>query len=140
MKTRKKLISIVSPAYNEEKNIVPMVAEVVKVMQGLSRKYDYEYFLVDDGSIDDTWGVILGEAKKNEKIKGLSLSRNFGQQLAITAGLDLAKGDAVIYLDSDLQQPPNLFPKLIESWEKGAKVVHTVRTDSEDKRVFKKLF
>jgi glycosyltransferase involved in cell wall biosynthesis len=140
MKTKKRLISIVSPAYNEEKNIIPMVEEVARVMQSLSKKYDYEYILVDDGSGDATWEKILGEVAKNKKIKGLSLSRNFGQQLAITAGLDLAKGDAVIYLDSDLQQPPSLFPKLIEKWEGGVKVVHTLRTGSEDKRITKRFF
>jgi polyisoprenyl-phosphate glycosyltransferase len=140
MKTRKKLISIVSPAYNEEKNISTMVDEVVRVMKSLSSKYNYEYILVDDGSTDGTWEKILIEAKSNRKIKGLSLSRNFGQQLAITAGLDLVKGEAVIYLDSDLQQPPSLFPKLIEKWEKGAKVVHTLRIESGDKRIMKAIF
>lgn len=109
-------------------------------MKSLSKRYDYEYILVDDGSSDNTWDEILKEVKKNKNIRGISLSRNFGQQLAITAGLDLVKGEAVIYCDSDLQQPPSLFPKLIKSWEKGAKVVHTLRTDSEDKRIFKKLF
>jgi len=140
MGTKKKLISIVSPAYNEEKNIVPMVGEVVDVMKSLAKKYDYEYILVDDGSCDGTWEKILAEAKKNKKIRGISLSRNFGQQLAITAGLDMVKGDVVIYCDSDLQHPPSLFPKLIEKWEKGAKVVHTTRIETEDKRILKAIF
>lgn len=139
MGTKKKLISIVSPAYNEEKNILRLVDEVVKVMKSLSVKYDYEYILVDDGSSDGTWEEITKEAKKNKKIKGLSLSRNFGQQLAITAGLDQARGNAVIYCDSDLQHPPSLFPKLIEKWEKGAKIVHTTRIESGDKRITKKI-
>lgn len=139
MKTRKKLISIVSPAFNEEKNIIRMVSEVVGVMRSLAPRYDYEYILVDDGSCDGTWNEIAKEAKKNKKIKGISLSRNFGQQLAITAGLDLVKGEAVIYCDSDLQHPPSLFPKLIEKWEKGAMVVHTLRIESEDKRIVKEI-
>lgn len=139
MRTKKKLISIVSPAYNEEKNIVRMVGEVVGVMRSLALKYDYEYILVDDGSCDGTWNEIAKEAKKNKKIKGISLSRNFGQQLAITAGLDLVKGEAAIYCDSDLQHPPSLFPRLIEKWEKGAKVVHTLRIESEDKRIVKAI-
>lgn len=139
MKTKKKLISIVSPAYNEEKNISSLVGEAVRVMRSLSAKYDYEYILVDDGSGDGTWNEIIKEARKNKKIKGISLSRNFGQQLAITAGLDLVRGDAVIYCDSDLQHPPSLFPKLIEKWEKGVKVVHTTRIESEDKRIGKKI-
>lgn len=139
MGIKKKLISIVSPAYNEEKNIAPMVSEVVDVMKPLAKKYDYEYILVDDGSQDSTWEKILAEVEKNKKVKGISLSRNFGQQLAITAGLDRAKGGAVIYLDSDLQQPPSLFPKLIEKWEKGVKVVHTKRIETGDKRVVKAI-
>lgn len=140
MGAKKKLISIVSPAYNEEKNISSLVGEVVKVMKPLADKYDYEYILVDDGSTDCTWNKILEEAKKNKKIKGISLSRNFGQQLALTAGIDRVKGAAVIYCDSDLQHPPSLFPKLIEKWEKGAMVVHTLRIDSEDRRITKKIF
>lgn len=140
MKTKKKLISIVSPAYNEEKNISKMIGEVVRVMRSLSSRYDYEYILVDDGSCDGTWKEIIKEAKRNRKIKGVSLSRNFGQQLALTAGIDRARGAAVIYCDSDLQHPPPLFPKLIEKWEKGVKVVHTLRLDSEDRRITKKIF
>lgn len=140
MKTKKKLISIVSPAYNEEKNISKMIGEVVRVMRSLSSRYDYEYILVDDGSCDGTWEEIIKEAKRNRKIKGVSLSRNFGQQLALTAGIDRARGAAVIYCDSDLQHPPPLFPKLIEKWEKGVKVVHTLRLDSEDRRITKKIF
>ncbi len=140
MRTKKKLISIVSPAYNEEKNISRMISEVVGVMKSLTLRYDYEYILVDDGSGDGTWNEIVKEAKKNKKIKGLSLSRNFGQQLALTAGIDRASGAVVIYCDSDLQHPPQLFPKLIEKWEKGAKVVHTLRLDSEDKRIAKEIF
>ena len=140
METKKKLISIVSPAYNEEKNITPMVGEVVAVMESLAKKYNYEYILVDDGSQDGTWEKILEEAKKNKKLRALSLSRNFGQQLAITAGLDLVRGDAVIYLDSDLQQPPSLFPRMIEKWENGAKVVHTKRIESGDTRIVKAIF
>jgi len=140
METKKKLITIVSPAYNEEKNISPMVGEVINIMRPLAKEYNYEYILVDDGSVDATWEKILAEVKKNKKIRGISLSRNFGQQMAITAGLDVAKGNAVIYLDSDLQQPPSLFPKLIAKWEKGAKVVHTKRIETGDKRISKAIF
>lgn len=106
----------------------------------LMNKYNYEILLVDDGSWDKTWEKIVIESGKNKRVRGISLSRNFGQQLAITAGIDSVKGDAVIYFDSDLQHPPELFPKLIEKWEKGAMVVHTLRTDSEDKRIIKRVF
>ena len=139
MKTKKKLISIVSPAYNEEKNIFPLIKDVTLVMKSLSSKYDYEYVLVDDGSIDGTWNKILEAAKKNKKIKGLSLSRNFGQQLAITAGLDLVCGDCVIYCDSDLQHPPSLILKLLAEFENGNDVVYTIREETQEQPTLRKL-
>ena len=135
----KKLISIVSPAYNESENIPLMVEEVIRVMEKLQNKYDFEYILVNDGSIDNTWEAIVNESKKDERIKGLCFSRNFGHQMALTAGLDNAKGDAVIYCDSDLQQPPEVFPQLIKEWEQGGDVVHTKRLETEGEPFFKKL-
>jgi len=139
MENNKKLISIVSPAHNESENIPLMVEEVKKVMKKLSDKYDFEYILVNDGSDDNTWEVIVNESKKDERIKGLCFSRNFGHQMALTAGLDHAKGDAVIYCDSDLQQPPEVFPQLIKEWEQGSEVVHTKRLETEGEPFFKKL-
>ncbi|HOS88915.1 MAG TPA: glycosyltransferase family 2 protein, partial [bacterium] len=138
-KINKKLISIVSPAYNEAENIPLIVEEVKRVMVGLKEKYDFEYILVNDGSTDDTWEAILKEAKKDPRIKGICFSRNFGHQMALTAGLDHAKGDAVIYCDSDLQHPPNIFPKLIKEWERGFDVVHTRRVKTEGESFFKRL-
>jgi len=138
-KINKKLISIASPAYNEAENIPLIVEEVKRVMVGLKEKYDFEYILVNDGSTDDTWEAILKEAKKDPRIKGICFSRNFGHQMALTAGLDHAKGDAVIYCDSDLQHPPNIFPKLIKEWEKGFDVVHTKRVKTEGEPFFKRL-
>ncbi|HOV89020.1 MAG TPA: glycosyltransferase, partial [Candidatus Paceibacterota bacterium] len=105
----------------------------------LKEKYDFEYILVNDGSTDDTWEAILKEAKKDPRIKGICFSRNFGHQMALTAGLDHAKGDAVIYCDSDLQHPPNIFPKLIKEWERGFDVVHTRRVKTEGEPFFKRL-
>ncbi len=138
-KINKKLISIVSPAYNEAENIPLIVEEVKRVMVGLKEKYDFEYILVNDGSTDNTWEAILKEAKKDPRIKGICFSRNFGHQMALTAGLDHAKGDAVIYCDSDLQHPPNIFPKLIKEWERGFDVVHTKRVKTEGEPFFKRL-
>lgn len=138
MENNKKLISIVSPAYNEEKN-VPLMVEEVKIVMGELKNYDFEYILVNDGSADNTWEAIVNESKKDERIKGLCFSRNFGHQMALTAGLDHAKGDAVIYCDSDLQQPPEIFPQLIKEWEQGSDVVHTKRLETEGEPFFKKL-
>lgn len=136
--TKKILISIVSPAYNESQNISKIAEEVNIVMSNL-KKYDYEYIFVDDGSTDDTWEEIAKASTKNKKIKGIRFSRNFGQQIAISAGIDVVKGDAVIYCDSDLQHPPSLFPKLINEWVKGSMVVHTKRLDTEEISFFKNL-
>ncbi|NLT19123.1 MAG: glycosyltransferase family 2 protein [Clostridiales bacterium] len=137
--TGKKLISIVSPAYNEAENVPLMIEEVKKVMETLSEKYDFEYIIVNDGSVDNTWDVIVDETKKDGRIKGICLSRNFSHQIALTAGLDNATGDAVIYCDSDLQHPPEIFPKLIQEWENGSFVVHTYRRSTEGEPVFKKI-
>ena len=136
--TKKQLISIVSPAFNEAKNISKIAKEVDGVMVKL-KKFDYEYLFVDDGSSDDTWNEIIKTSHQNKKVRGIRFTRNFGQQIAITAGIDMAKGEAVIYCDSDLQHPPTLFPKLINKWIKGAKVVHTRRVETEGIGLFKKI-
>lgn len=135
----KKLISIVSPAYNEDESIPLLVEEIKRVMGGLKEKYDYEIILVNDGSTDGTWEAIVRKTKKDRRVKGICLSRNFGHQMALTAGLDHARGDAVIYCDSDLQQPPTLFPELLKYWEDGYEVVHTIRVETEGEPFFKKI-
>jgi len=136
----KKLISIVSPAFNEEENIPLMIAEVKKVFKKLGEGYDFEYIFVNDGSKDSTWKVINDESVKDNRVKGISLSRNFGHQLAISAGLDMAKGDAVIYCDADLQQPPEIFDQLISKWENGFEIVHTKRLSTENVSFIKNFF
>lgn len=139
----KRLISIISPAFNEAKNITEIAKQVGSVMATL-REYDYEYIFVDDGSTDRTWEEIIKSTELNKKIRGIRFTRNFGQQIAITAGIDAARGDAVIYCDSDLQQPPSLFPKLIAEWIRGAKIVHTKRLETEgisaSKNIMSKFF
>jgi len=136
--TKRKLITIVTPAHNEEKSLAKLADEVKAVMQKMGR-FNYECIIVDDGSSDGTWPEILRIVKHNKRVRGLRLTRNFGQQIAITAGIDAAKGDAVIYLDSDLQHPPSLFPKLISKWLEGAKIVHTKRVETKDISFFKNL-
>lgn len=141
--SKRKLISIISPAFNEAKNIMEIVKEVDAVMSTL-KGFDYEYIFIDDGSSDSTWKKITKAARLNKKIRGIRFTRNFGQQIAITAGIDAAKGDALIYCDSDLQHPPGLFPKLINEWVKGAKIVHTKRLETEgissSKKIMSKIF
>lgn len=137
---QKKLISIVTPAYNEAENLPILATEIKAVMEPLLHTYDYELIMVSDGSTDGTWQVIKDLADTNSRIKGIMLSRNFGHQLAITAGLEHAKGDVIIYCDADLQHPPSLFPEMIKKWEEGYQVVHTRRTSTVKEPILKKVF
>lgn len=139
MTNHRKLISVVSPAYNEETNIPMLIQTVAEVMLTLKDQYDHELILIDDGSQDETWEAIKNAALENSQIKGIRFTRNFGQQIALSAGIDQVSGDALIYLDSDLQHPPSLFPQLIEQWEKGAKIVHTLRTQTRNEPLLKKM-
>lgn len=121
-----KLLSIIVPIHNEAEGIKSFVNDsLLPVAEKLS--YNYELILVNDGSTDDTLKIIQSLASKNPKIKILSLSRNFGKEPALSAGLMYAKGDAVITIDADGQQPPKLIPDFIKKWENGAEIVTGVR-------------
>jgi len=135
-----KLISFVTPCYNEGRNLPLLVDEIINVVKVHLESYDFEIILVNDGSEDDTWKVILELSKKYVFVKGIDLSRNFGHQIALTAGLESAMGDVVIYFDSDLQHPPSVFPLMIEKWQEGFKIVHTLRVSTEGETWFKKFF
>ena len=134
------LVSVVVPAFNESGN-VEVLAQAV---EAALRNQDYELIFVDDGSDDDTFERIVALARRNPKICGLSLSRNFGHQCALTAGLLYASGNVVITMDADMQHPPSLIPTLIERWLDGANIVHARCIDSPDlgfvKRVTSALF
>jgi dolichol-phosphate mannosyltransferase len=133
----KKLLSVVLPSYNEEKNVPLAYEEIVKNID--ASKYDYEIIFVNDGSKDNTWGVITELAAKDPHVKGLCFSRNFGHPAALQAGLEEAKGDAVIMMDADLQHPPTLIPKLVEEWEGGYDIVNTVRKSTEKIGLVKRI-
>ena len=124
------LLSIVVPVYNEEDNIRKFYTTVKEVWQTLD--YDHEIIFVDDGSSDDSAAMLRYIGKEDPKVKVLLLARNFGHQLALTCGLDYAKGDAVITMDGDMQHPPELIPELVKHWEEGADVVRTIRDSTED--------
>lgn len=133
----KPLLSIVLPSYNEEKNI-PLVYQAV--YDNIDhKKFDYEMIFVNDGSRDGTWESVKAVAKKDAKVRGITFSRNFGHHAALQAGLEAAKGDLVIMLDSDLQHPPKLIPKLIAKWEEGHDIVNTVRESTEGTGFFKNV-
>ena len=101
-----KSITIIGPCYNEEKNIEEYLNRILKICETLN--FNYKIILVDDGSTDNTWKIILEKSKINNKIYGIKLSRNFGHQSAILAGLQHANSDYVFYSDVDLQDPPEL--------------------------------
>lgn len=113
---KNKTISIVIPCHNEEKNLSPLVKEIIKE---IPKKYNYEIILVDDGSNDKTEFEIYKLSKKNKNIKGIILYRNFGHQLALISGINFSHGDAVITMDADFQHPPSMLPKIIAAWEDG---------------------
>ena len=116
-----KLISVVIPTYNEEKNIPLLYGELQKVFQTLKLEYVFEIIFVNDGSRDNSWREIGKLAQADKDVRGLSFSRNFGHQQALEAGLKSAKGDAVIMMDCDLQHPPGLILEMIKHWKSGYK-------------------
>lgn len=120
-----KEVCIISPVYNEQNNVDPLAAAIIRTMQALP--YNYKIIFVDDGSSDDTLEKIKKLARGNSSIQYISLSRNFGHQNALKAGLDMASGDCVISLDGDMQHPPDLIPIMLEKFEEGYDVVYTLR-------------
>ena len=116
-----RLISIVIPLWNEEESIATLIARLVELRQKCS--VPFEFIFVDDGSTDRTVSRLQQELASQAQWALVSLSRNFGQQAAYRAGLDHARGDAVVFLDADLQDPPELIPEMVERWQGGAKVV-----------------
>ena len=132
----KKKIAIVIPSYNEEGNIDIMVSSLHKVMQSLP--YSYQILFVDDGSSDGTLTKLKSISEVDDKVFFLELSRNFGHQNALKAGVDLVKANAVITMDGDMQHPPKLIPELIKKWEEGYDVVYTKREEDKNLSFFKK--
>lgn len=123
---KKVKISVIIPIMNEEGNIELLIRKISEVLNNYS---DWELLFVDDGSKDNTLSVIKERHLKNDKIKYISFSRNFGHQNALRAGFDFADGDCVICMDGDMQHPPELIPKMIEKWQEGYDIVYTIRLD-----------
>lgn len=130
-----KLISIVVPVFNEQENINNFYQEIVKHMEPLA--YCFELIFIDDGSSDATPLLLERLANADKRVRALIMARNFGHQVALTCGLDHAKGDAVITMDGDMQHPPEMLPLLISKWEEGFEVVQTVRINTEGVSWFK---
>jgi len=137
MKNARVTISIVAPIYNELDNLPELVRRVREVMS--AQPGAWELLLVDDGSTDGSTEAILALAEHDRHIRPLIFARNFGHQVAITAGWDHARGDAVVIIDADLQDPPELIPELITRWREGNEVVYAVRAEREGESWFKKI-
>jgi len=135
---QKPRVSIVIPAYNEAPCLGRLHEELATVCDPLP--YDFEFLFVNDGSSDHTDEVLAALRSQDGRVRYLVMSRNFGHQGALTAGLAFAEGDAVIMMDGDLQHPPSLIPRLLELWEAGYEVVNTVRLDTDDCSLSKRLF
>ena len=133
----KPVFSIISPVHNEEGGLTELYRRVRSVMDGLGE--DWELLLVNDGSRDRSEEEIASLSCQDERVKGISLSRNFGFQVAVTAGLDNAGGDAIIIMDADLQDPPEVILGMVEQWRAGYDVVYGVRGEREGESAFKKF-
>jgi glycosyltransferase involved in cell wall biosynthesis len=127
------LLSVVAPVCNEEATIHEFYARVRAALEGIS----FELVLVDDGSTDGTPAALELLAVEDPRVRVVYLSRNFGHQTALTAGLDHARGDAVVMLDGDLQDPPELIPRMLDHWLSGIDVVYAVREQREGESKFK---
>ncbi|MCO5178610.1 MAG: glycosyltransferase family 2 protein [Candidatus Promineofilum sp.] len=135
MDNRKDLISIVAPVYNEEGVLDALYERVSRVLDGAGEAW--ELILVNDGSRDGSAEVISRLHAQDPRVKGLSFSRNFGFQIAATAGLDFSTGDAVILTDADLQDPPEVYPAMLAQWRAGYDVVYGVRASRQGETWFK---
>lgn len=133
----RELVSIIAPILNEIDNLPEMHRRVQAVME--SSGSDWELLVVDDGSTDGSTEAILALARSDEHIRPIVFARNFGHQIAVTAGLDHARGAAVVIIDADLQDPPELIPDLLAKWREGFEVVYAVRAEREGETWFKRL-
>jgi dolichol-phosphate mannosyltransferase len=127
--------SIIAPIYNERENLPELHRRVKEVMD--STRESWELILVDDGSTDSSTDIIRALAEKDKHIRPVIFARNFGHQVAVTAGLDYSRGDAVVIIDADLQDPPELILEMAKKWKEGYEVVYAVRAEREGESWFK---
>ena len=132
-----KLLSLVVPAFNEEEAMEQSFERTYRAMRSIG--YPFEIIYIDDGSRDRTWEIISRLAREHEEVKALRFSRNFGHQLAVTAGMDEAKGDAVIIMDADLQDPPEVIADTVKAWEQGADIAYGKRMHRKGETAAKKF-
>lgn len=135
-RSRPKLLSIVIPLYNEQEVFVELKRRLSEFLNGLA--CDAEVLLVNDGSLDNTQTIVEEWAAKDVRIKEICLARNFGHQIAVTAGLEHARGDAVVVMDADLQDPPEVIHDMLQEYEKGYDVVYGQRAERLGESIFKR--
>lgn len=133
-----KKITIIIPAYNEEESL-PFLYERLDKLMGDMKNYDFEILFVNDGSKDKTISIIKELREKDKRISYVDFSRNFGKEIAMIAGLDYATGDCVIFMDADLQDPPELIPELVKYWEEGYDDVYAKRRSRKGETWLKKF-
>lgn len=133
----KKFITVIIPCFNEEKNIEIIYNELINILSDL-KKYEYELLFIDDGSSDFSWSVLKEIANKDHTVKLIRFTRNFGHQIALAAGYDLANGEAILSIDCDMQDPPFLIPKFLDKWERGFKIIYGRRL-KRNEGFFKKV-
>jgi len=129
------LLSIVVPVYNEEGNLQKLYDELIETIS----TYNYEIIFVNDGSMDASKEIIQALILKDSRIKLIDFSRNFGHEAATSAGVIKSKGNAVVIIDADLQDPPELIHKMVDKWQQGYQVVYAIRGDREGEKKFKKF-
>ncbi len=133
----KPIYSIIAPVFNEEESLPILHDRIVETMEKTGSQW--ELVLVDDGSTDRSTVIIREMAKKDARIRPVIFARNFGHQIAVTAGLDYCRGDAAIIIDADLQDPPEVILQMIDKWKEGNEVVYAIRAEREGESWFKKL-
>lgn len=141
MNATRPILTILVPVKDEEEAIAPFVARVGRVLDGLSdpAARSWEILFIDDGSIDATLPAIMAANASEKRVCAVSLSRNFGKEAALSAGLDHARGDAIIPIDVDLQDPPEVIAEMVRAWREGSEVVYGVRRNRESDSIPKRL-
>lgn len=138
MENEKKLVTILVPAYNEQE-VLNLLYDRLKTLMDSQSTYNFEILFVNDGSKDDTLKIIQELRKNDNRVCYLNLSRNFGKETAMIAGLDYSKGDCVIIIDADLQDPPELIPEMLKYWEEGYDDVYAKRKSRKGETFMKKF-
>lgn len=133
------LLSVVVPVKNEEDGILPFVDRVSAILEDVTGKQDWEILFIDDGSTDETVAAIAAAHLRDPRVRAISLSRNFGKEAAITAGLEYARGQAVVPMDVDMQDPPEVLAEMVAKWREGYEMVFGVRRDRTSDSLSKRL-